>query len=36
MLIGQDSFRELCSLSYDIHWTPEPQTQERNEEEIIE
>ena len=36
MLIGQDSFRELCSLFYDIHWTPELQTQERNKEEITE
>ena len=36
MLIGQDSFRELCSLSYDIHWTTEPQTQERNMGEITE
>jgi hypothetical protein len=32
MLIGQESFRELCSLSYDIHWTPEPRAQEREEE----
>lgn len=32
MLIGQNSFRELCSLSYDIHWTPEPQAQEHQEE----
>jgi len=32
MLIGQDSFRELCSLSYDIHWIYEPQNQEQQEE----
>ena len=24
MLIGQESFRELCSLSYDLHWAYEP------------
>lgn len=36
MLIGRDNFRELCSLSYDIHWISEPQTQEQNEEEITE
>lgn len=35
MLIGQDSFRELCSLSYDIHWIPEPQI-EHPEEEMTE
>lgn len=32
MLIGQENFRELCSLSYDIHWTPEPLAQEQQEE----
>jgi hypothetical protein len=31
MLIGQESFRELCSLSYDIHWTPDPRPIEEEE-----
>lgn len=32
MLIGRENFRELCSLSYDIHWVPEPHGQEQQEE----
>ncbi len=32
MLIGQESFRELCSLSYDIHWMPEPHIEHQKEE----
>ena len=32
MLIGQDSFRELCSLSYDLHWMPEPYIEQQEEE----
>ena len=31
MLLGQENFRDLCSLSYDIHWTPEPRAQEQEE-----
>ncbi|MBK8185703.1 MAG: hypothetical protein IPK63_23535 [Candidatus Competibacteraceae bacterium] len=33
MLIGYEQFRELCSLSYDLHWTPEPRTVQEKEEE---
>ena len=36
MLIGKESFRDLCSLSYDIHWTPDPQIPKQNEEETTE
>lgn len=24
MLIGYEQFKELCGLSYDLHWTKEP------------
>lgn len=32
MLIGQESFRELCSLSYDLAWVQAPQSAEAMEE----
>ena len=32
MLISYDAFRELCSLSYDIHWTFEPHSVNEDEE----
>ncbi|MEZ5577709.1 MAG: hypothetical protein R3F44_19545 [Candidatus Competibacteraceae bacterium] len=32
MLLGQENFRELCSLSYDIRWMPAPCQQEEDEE----
>lgn len=34
MLISYEGFRELCSLSYDIHWAQEPRPV--NEEDIPE
>lgn len=32
MLIGYEAFRELCGLSYDLHWTPEPRPVNEDEE----
>ena len=33
MLISYEGFRELCGLSYDFYWTPEPRQVEENEKE---
>jgi hypothetical protein len=32
MLIGYEAFRELCGLSYDIHWIQEPRPVNEDEE----
>ena len=29
MLLSRDSFRDLCSLSYDIRWNYRPETEEQ-------
>lgn len=32
MLIGYDQFKELCGLSYDLHWAKEPCPVNENED----
>ena len=34
MLINNEAFKEMCSLSYDMRWVPEPRSQEKQEEEM--
>lgn len=36
MLIGYEQFRELCGLSYDLHWTQEPRPVNEKDEELPE